>query len=131
MITTTSFQHQLDSNPELSLAIANLQDVCCGRIKGDIESACVRTAEVFTKTPIESKIRDQILETIQEFKSTLQHQDLKWAVRSSGLDEDSEDLSAAGQNTTILGCVTNEDVLKAVASCWASLFTFQSVEYRR
>ncbi|KAK9746645.1 Pyruvate phosphate dikinase, AMP/ATP-binding domain [Popillia japonica] len=131
VITTTSFQHQLDSNPELSLAIANLQDVCCGRIKGDIESACVRTAEVFTKTPIESKIREQILETIQEFKSTLQHQDLKWAVRSSGLDEDSEDLSAAGQNTTILGCVTNEDVLKAVASCWASLFTFQSVEYRR
>ena len=47
------------------------------------------------------------------------------------LGEDSEDLSAAGQNETILGCRGKENIVKAVAKCWASLYTFQSVEYRR
>ncbi|ENN81427.1 hypothetical protein YQE_02121, partial [Dendroctonus ponderosae] len=53
-----------------------------------------------------------------------------WAVRSSAIGEDSEELSAAGQNETILGCVTENEVLKAVSKCWASLFTYQSVKYR-
>ncbi|KAI4454859.1 phosphoenolpyruvate synthase-related [Holotrichia oblita] len=127
VITSTSFQYQLDKNPELSLAIANLQDVCCGRKEGDIQTACDDTVQIFTKIPIAHKIREQIIGKIGEFPG----ENWKWAVRSSGLDEDSEDLSAAGQNTSLLGCVSNEDVLKAVACCWASLFTFQSVEYRR
>lgn len=39
-------------------------------------------------------------------------------------------MSAAGQNETFLGCATNEDVIKSVVACWASLFTYQSVQYR-
>lgn len=49
----------------------------------------------------------------------------------TGIGEDSEDLSAAGQNATILGCKTIDDIYAAVQKCWASLFTYQSVEYRR
>lgn len=55
---------------------------------------------------------------------------IKWAVRSSGIGEDSEDLSAAGQNSTFLGCYSENSVLKAVASCWGSLYSYQSVQYR-
>lgn len=53
-----------------------------------------------------------------------------WAVRSSAIGEDSEDLSAAGQNETFLGCRTFDDVLQSVKKCWASLFKVQSVTYR-
>lgn len=53
-----------------------------------------------------------------------------WAVRSSAVGEDSEELSAAGQNQTFLGCKTFEQVLESVAACWASMFTSQSVTYR-
>ena len=55
-----------------------------------------------------------------------------FAVRSSAVGEDSEDLSSAGQNKTLLG-VRGElaDILVAIQSCWASLYTLQSVQYRR
>lgn len=55
----------------------------------------------------------------------------RFAVRSSGCGEDGEETSAAGQNETQLGVVGVENLLRALAACWASLFTFQSVEYRR
>lgn len=55
----------------------------------------------------------------------------RFAVRSSGVTEDSEESSAAGQNETFLGLKANEDVFEAVVKCWASLYSFQSVHYRK
>ena len=55
----------------------------------------------------------------------------RFAVRSSAVGEDSDDLSSAGQNETFLGCKNLDSIFKAVIKCWASLFTHQSVEYRR
>lgn len=56
---------------------------------------------------------------------------VSYAVRSSAVDEDSLESSAAGQNATVLGCVGLDAVIAAVHQCWASLFTYRSVEYRR
>lgn len=53
-----------------------------------------------------------------------------WAVRSSAVGEDSEELSAAGQNQTFLACKTFEEILESLAACWASMFKSQSVTYR-
>ena len=55
----------------------------------------------------------------------------RFAVRSSAVGEDSEDLSSAGQNDTFLGCKSLDSIFKAVIKCWASLYSHQSVEYRR
>lgn len=57
--------------------------------------------------------------------------DFRLAVRSSAIGEDSEDTSSAGQNETILGVTSLDDVLRSIAKCWSSLYTYQSVEYRR
>ena len=67
-----------------------------------------------------------ILKTPEELDS------VRFAVRSSAVGEDSFDLSAAGQNETVLGCAGDVDSLcRALAQCWASLYAYQSVEYRR
>lgn len=55
----------------------------------------------------------------------------RFAVRSSGITEDGEESSAAGQNETFLGLKTNEEIFDAIAKCWASLYSFQSVQYRK
>ena len=55
----------------------------------------------------------------------------RFAVRSSAVLEDGEESSAAGQNETFLGLKTNEEVGMALIKCWASLFSFQSVCYRK
>jgi phosphoenolpyruvate synthase/pyruvate phosphate dikinase len=54
-----------------------------------------------------------------------------FAVRSSGITEDVEETSTASQNETFLGLRDNKDVFVAVVKCWASLYSFQSVQYRK
>lgn len=77
------------------------------------------------------EIEQAILHHLEKINKTEQaNVPISWAVRSSAIGEDSDELSAAGQNETFLGCSTDESVLKAVTACWASLFTFQSVQYR-
>ena len=46
----------------------------------------------------------------------------RFAVRSSAVGEDSEEMSAAGQMTTFLGMKGERKISKAVVECWASQF---------
>ncbi len=52
------------------------------------------------------------------------------AVRSSATAEDLPDLSFAGQQDTYLNILGEDALLKAVVSCWASLWTARAMGYR-
>lgn len=78
-----------------------------------------------------SQLLPDIVDSIKKYFDKYHENGIaSWAVRSSAVGEDSEELSAAGQNETILGCNTFDEILKAVVACWASLFKSQSVTYR-
>ncbi len=53
------------------------------------------------------------------------------AVRSSATTEDSADASFAGLQDTYLWVTTAADALDRVRSCWASLYSVESISYRR
>ena len=53
------------------------------------------------------------------------------AVRSSATTEDASDASFAGLQDTYLWVTRAEDVLRKVVSCWASLYSVESISYRR
>jgi phosphoenolpyruvate synthase/pyruvate phosphate dikinase len=53
------------------------------------------------------------------------------AVRSSATAEDLPGAAFAGQQDTFLNVVGEEAVAKAVADCWASLWTDRAIAYRR
>ncbi|MEA2227102.1 MAG: hypothetical protein QOF04_732 [Solirubrobacteraceae bacterium] len=53
------------------------------------------------------------------------------AVRSSATAEDSADASFAGQQDTYLWVVGEDEVLRHVQRCWASLYSARSIAYRR
>lgn len=53
------------------------------------------------------------------------------AVRSSATTEDAADASFAGLQDTYLWVKTQADVLDRVRSCWASLYSVESISYRR
>jgi pyruvate,water dikinase len=53
------------------------------------------------------------------------------AVRSSATTEDAVDASFAGLQDTYLWVTSLEQVLDKVRSCWASLYSVESVSYRR
>ena len=52
------------------------------------------------------------------------------AVRSSATAEDMPQASFAGQMATFLNIKGNEDIVKTVQKCWASLFTSRAIYYR-
>ncbi len=53
------------------------------------------------------------------------------AVRSSGTAEDLDDASFAGQQETFLFVIGEEDLVKYVKECWASLYNDRAIFYRR
>jgi pyruvate,water dikinase len=53
------------------------------------------------------------------------------AVRSSATTEDAADASFAGLQDTYLWVTTPADALDRVRSCWASLYSVESISYRR
>jgi len=53
------------------------------------------------------------------------------AVRSSATTEDASDASFAGLQDTYLWVTNTSDVLQKVRSCWASLYSVESISYRR
>ncbi len=57
--------------------------------------------------------------------------DLSTAVRSSGVSEDGNASSFAGQYDTYLGIRSASGVLEHIRKCWASQFTNRAVDYRR
>jgi pyruvate,water dikinase len=55
----------------------------------------------------------------------------RFAVRSSGIGEDSAEHSFAGQFSSFLNQLDAEQVLDSVKRCWASAFTERSTAYRK
>lgn len=53
------------------------------------------------------------------------------AVRSSATTEDAEDASFAGLQDTFLWVLTPEDMAHRVRECWGSLYSVESMTYRR
>ena len=53
------------------------------------------------------------------------------AVRSSATTEDAEDASFAGLQDTFLWVLTPEDMAQKVRECWGSLYSVESMIYRR
>jgi pyruvate,water dikinase len=90
-----------------------------------------RTVALFESTAVCEAVSMEVSSHLQRLLDSTPEPHL-FAVRSSAVCEDSEDLSSAGQNKTLLG-VRGElsAILEAMQSCWASLYTLQSVQYRR
>lgn len=53
------------------------------------------------------------------------------AVRSSATTEDAEDASFAGLQDTFLWVLTADDMIARVRQCWGSLYSVESITYRR
>lgn len=88
---------------------------------------------IIENTPVEEEIAKAILQGLEKLESSVNEKnthDRRYAVRSSAIGEDSDETSAAGQNSTYLGVKDANDVIKCVAKCWASMFSYRSIEYR-
>ncbi|KAJ9588291.1 hypothetical protein L9F63_018343, partial [Diploptera punctata] len=131
-LTVQALQLQMQEFHQLQQAVTTLQLVSSLSTElNDIQDQCTRTVGLFESTSVSETISFEVRRHLYDLLKNKPKSRL-FAVRSSAVGEDSEDLSAAGQNATLLG-VRGElpDILEAIQKCWASLYTFQSVQYRR
>lgn len=128
VITSRAWEVQLAACPDLQQAIRNLRLASAAGQAARLKEACARAVEVCRSVVICAEITEALLACLAEL---IDPDTTRLAVRSSGCVEDGSEASAAGQNETVLGVQGRDDLLAAVTTCWASLFTYQSVEYRR
>ncbi|KAJ8735386.1 hypothetical protein PYW07_007006 [Mythimna separata] len=134
-LTTKALEKHLELNPLLLTAIREIEAANENYDEATFKDLCKKASELFVTTEIKGDVRDEILINMKELRVKATEEklgsELRFAVRSSAVGEDSEELSAAGQNETILGCISDSDIIEGVQKCWASMFAFTSTYYRR
>lgn len=89
---------------------------CCSEVRARVEAAA---------------LPPDVLAEISAAHAALCSGNSPVAVRSSATTEDAVDASFAGLQDTYLWVTSLEQVLDKVRSCWASLYSLESVSYRR
>ncbi|XP_076291164.1 rifampicin phosphotransferase-like isoform X2 [Lasioglossum baleicum] len=131
-ITVFGLELQLRAHKSLQKAIEDIEHVSVGRKDGDLQECCDRAVQIIQSTPVVGEVRESILKAIHNLEAEEgSNKPHKYAIRSSAIGEDNDETSAAGQNSTYLGVQGVDNIVQSVAKCWASLFSYQSVKYRK
>lgn len=96
---------------------------------GAVSEATAKVRERLIGAELPADVRAAILSAHAELVG--EAGDAPVAVRSSATTEDSEEASFAGLQDTYLWVIGGDDVLAQVRKCWASLYSVESVCYRR
>lgn len=111
---------------------AFLQKTLSGLKKHDtkrLHSVSLLIRETIEKARIPKSLQAEIISGYSKMEKKY-GRNIDVAVRSSATAEDLPDASFAGEHDTYLGIRGKRDVLKAVKSCFASLFTSRAISYR-
>ena len=96
----------------------------------ELRTACERCESIIGKKPIPVKVVEHLKTKLATYGDL---SGIRFAVRSSAVGEDTQEISAAGQMKTFLGVPASDfdQILQKVAECWASQFGFTAVSYKR
>ncbi|RWS04540.1 Cleft lip and palate transmembrane protein 1-like protein, partial [Dinothrombium tinctorium] len=129
IVTSNAYDLLLEENEDLKKAIDNLQQLAWSR-KCDLKFECEQVVNLISNYQMPERVQAAIAQHLDRVYGNLVSEK-SFAVRSSAVGEDSEEMSGAGQLTTFLGVKGKENISKAVIKCWASQFGFNYTEYKR
>ncbi|WP_456483409.1 phosphoenolpyruvate synthase [Methanopyrus kandleri] len=96
----------------------------------ELQEAAKEIQRLIVEAEMPEEIREEIVKAYRELCEKVGKEKEFVAVRSSATAEDLPEASFAGQQETFLNVRGEEDVVKYVQKCWASLFTPRAVAYR-
>lgn len=111
--------------PEIAARIAD-DLAAAGSDMQAVERVARSARREITDRPVPEQLRESIGGAYEQLGD-----DIRTAVRSSGVGEDGESASFAGQYDTYLGIAGSEAVVGAVQRCFASQFTARALDYGR
>ncbi|MFA4831536.1 MAG: phosphoenolpyruvate synthase [Patescibacteria group bacterium] len=121
-----SFLKVAGLNKRIKKAIKNL-DVSDVR---ELARVGKEVREMILEQELPGDIKKQIIQAYHKLSDEVKKKNTAVAVRSSATAEDLPDASFAGQQETYLNLIGEEQVLKGVKKCIASLFTNRAISYR-
>lgn len=128
VVTTTAFRHflsLLDPQQSIRRAVERLDG-------GDLLAISADTKAIRDKIlayPLSAGLRAAVEDAYRRLCGPAG--DVPVAVRSSATSEDSADASFAGMQETFLWVSGIDDICRYLHECWASLYSAESVAYRR
>lgn len=96
----------------------------------DLQERAERIQKMIEDAEMVGEIKKEIIENYHTLKAVTKSEKLYVAVRSSATSEDGAEDSFAGQQATYLNVIGDEEVVRAVQRCYASLFGARAIYYR-
>ena len=130
VIRTEAFARFLASAEELAPVRSRIESLPAG----DLEAVtrCSDTLRTLVeRAPVPPELRAEILAAHSALLAQAAGAHTAVAVRSSATTEDASDASFAGLQDTFLWVMTADQLLDAVRRCWGSLYSTESITYRR
>jgi pyruvate,water dikinase len=128
VVTTQAFELFLTALEQSAPVRASVEALDSANL--DAVTALSRTLRArVEQEPLPQQVERAILDA--HFELTGGDMAVTVAVRSSATTEDAEDASFAGLQDTFLWVLDAQDTVRRVRECWGSLYSVESVTYRR
>jgi len=128
-VTTHAFDTFIDRGRVRNEIVRTLSQIPFEDIKA-LEKTGRQVRDLVESTPIPKGIVKEIKEAYKKLCKSCGVADLPVAVRSSATSEDLKTASFAGQHESYLWVKGEEEVIRHILKCWASLFTDRAIAYR-
>ncbi len=125
-VTSFAFEEFLSQN-DLHTPLHDLLLALNRKDYSNLSETGAKARELFLKAQMPDKLKTAIRSAYKELGDG---KGIAVAVRSSATAEDLPQASFAGQHESYLNVTGEEDVLKAVQKCFASLYTDRAIKYR-
>ncbi len=128
-VTSAAYIEAVSDTPVAARIDELLADVAAAD-QPEMGKLAAAAREMICATALSPSLIEAIGQAYQSLSLRFGADSLPTAVRSSATGEDAADASFAGQFDSYLGVTGHAEVVDAVLSCWASLFTERAVTYR-
>ncbi len=108
----------------------NLEMAIAANLNGVRRDQLAHVSQVIEKLIVEASLPKKLSDQIEQKLLELRWMSVPLAVRSSGLDEDSDDHSFAGQFSSFLFQTGMTQISSALKLCWASAYSERALSYR-
>jgi pyruvate,water dikinase len=130
VVATPAFEEFIASLERSAPVRARVEALAAGDL--DAITACSQALRARVEgAPLPPPLQAQLLAAHEQLRATVAGADAAVAVRSSATTEDASDASFAGLQDTFLWIETTAQLLDAVRRCWSSLYSVESISYRR
>lgn len=123
-VTTNAFKKIISENANLKPLLDQLNGLNADD-RNNISEAAEQIRAIIENIKIPDDISSEIKSRLVSFGERN-----AYAIRSSATAEDLPTASFAGQQDTFLNIISENEILKHISKCWASLYTERAISYR-